>query len=180
MAENLESMIHHKVPLQKDKKIVYSGGVPLSPLYGVSSSRRVLSKQLFIKKQYRVFNFLKFTLGFPNRESEAVLGLLRYWAYYGVVYAKQAQVSEDQNVSKASFWRAVRRLRDRDLVTVVNRFIIRPHAQISNLYRLDRLLLLIARYLAEHGTAFYEKWLQPYLTMPGSQFWPSILPTDTS
>jgi hypothetical protein len=37
---------------------------------------------------------------------------------------------------------------------------------------LDRLLLVIARYLAEHGVPFYQKWLQPYLAMSGSQFWP--------
>jgi hypothetical protein len=47
--------------------------------------------------------------------------------------------------------------------------------QISNLYLLHKLLLVIARYLAEHGVQFFEKWLRPYLSMPGRSFWPSVI-----
>ena len=65
-------------------------------------------------------------------------------------------------------------LQDMNLLKVVRRFLIRAEAQISNLYLLDNLLIVIARYLAEHGTGFLEKWLQPYLTMPGLKFWRQI------
>lgn len=175
-----DSMIHHKPLAFGNKRIVYYRGMRIDESYGVSPSRRVLSTGLLLKRFDQVRDCLQFTLGVPCRERDAVLGILRYWAYYGAVYIKQSQLSMDQNISKATFWRAIRRLRDRGLIRVINRFILRPHAQISNLYRLDRLMLIIARYLAEHGVKFLEKWLRPYLIMPGSQFWRDYLPARGS
>jgi hypothetical protein len=65
----------------------------------------------------------------------------------------------------------VRALEAQGLLLRVRRYLIRPKAQISNLYNLHNLVVVIARYLAEHGQAFYEKWLLPFLTMPARRFW---------
>ena len=168
------SMIHHNVSLPGNKKIVYYRGIHTSLPYGVSPSRRVLSRELLLKRFDRVRDCLEDTVGLSTAQREVALRLLRFWAYYGQVYVKEAAITAEPGCSHATYWRTVKILQLRGLITVINRFIIRPHAQISNLYRFDRLLILIARYLAEHGVAFYEKWLQPYLTMLGSQFWPAF------
>ena len=170
-----DSMIHHKVSQLPERIIVSYKYIERYKRYGVSSSRRVLSPQLLLKRFDQVRDCLQYALGLPTGEREAVLRILRFWAYYGQVYVKQAQISENPGVSKATYWRAIRRLKDRGLIRVINRFVIRPHAQISNLYQLDKLVLVIARWLAEHGTGFLERWLQPYLSAPGRVFWTLFL-----
>lgn len=170
-------MIHHKVTLSRNKKLIVSYSKRVGNPYGVSRSRRAISSSLFIKKFGYIRDCLKDVLGLTTAQREVTLRLLRLWAYYGLVYPKEAQVTDPPGCSKATYWRTVRLLRELGLVQVVNRYVIRPHAQISNLYRLDRLVLLLARYLAEHGTHFWEKWLRPALTMPGQQFWSQIFLT---
>lgn len=169
------SMIHHKGRGSPDRLILHGKDIYSSKRYGVSSSRRVLSPQLLLKRFDQVRDCLQYALGLTTCEREATLRVLRFWAYYGQVYVKQTQISENPGVSKATYWRAIRRLKDRGLIRVVNRFIIRPHAQISNLYRLDKLVLVIARWLAEHGSGFRERWLQPYLSAPARVFWSLFL-----
>ncbi len=169
-----DSMIHHKVTLPRIVGNTLEDIVERGKRYGVSSSYRVLSPQLFLKQFDRVRDCLEYTLGLTVSQREVALRLLRLWAYYGNVYPKEAQITGQPGCSKATYWRTIRILESRGLVNVINRFIIRPHAQISNLYRLDRLVLLLARYIAEHGEAFSEAWLQPYLTMPGREFWSLI------
>lgn len=167
-------MIHHKVRGGDYIVIKRCCSIDGYSTYGVLSSHRVLSPQLLFKKFYLVRDCLESPLGLALGEREALLRLLRLWAYYGKVYPKASQICEEPGCSKATYWRAIRKLRDRGLVQVINRYICRPHAQISNLYLFNKLLVIIARYLAEHGTRLSEKWLQPLLTMPGSQFWPNI------
>ncbi len=165
------SMIHHKDPLSPPRIIVsYKSNVRSRP-YGVSRSRRAITSSLFISKYDHIRECLDRVLGLTTAQREVALRLLRLWAYYGKVYPKEAQITEDPGCSKATYWRTVKLLRELGLLQVVNRYIIRPHAQISNLYRLDRLAVILARYLAEHGTAFWEKWLAPALAMSGQQFW---------
>lgn len=171
------SMIHHNTSLSCNKRIVYYRGSTLSTPYGVSSSRRVLSRELLLKRFDRVRDCLQHTVGLSTAQREVALRLLRYWAYYGNVYVKEAQVTAEPGCSKVTYWRTVKVLKIRGLLTVINRYLVRPHAQISNLYRFDRLLLIIARYLAEHGAAFTEKWLRPYLRVPGASFWPWVFQT---
>jgi len=142
--------------------------------YGVSSSRRVLSPQLLFKKFDLVRDCLESPLGLSLGEREAMLRLLRLWAYYGKVYPKASGICEEPGCSKATYWRTIRKLRDRGLLQVINRYIIRPHAQISNRYLFNKLLVIIARYLAEHGTKFKERWLQPFVSMSGHQFWGQV------
>ena len=165
------TMIHHKIsrvtPYLLLDRNVGSGG----DRYGVSSSRRVLSPGLFRQRYDQIRNYLQHSLGLTICQREVTLKLLRLFAYYGEVYPKAAHIAIEPGSSRATFWRTVKILRDKRLLEVVNRFFIRPHAQASNLYILDKLVLLIARYLAEHGVAFYQQWLKPYLAMPGSLFW---------
>ena len=171
------SMIHHKVSLSRNKKLIVSYSKEKGKAYGVSRSRRAITSSLFIKKFDYVRNALRDVLGLTPSQREVVLRLLRLWAYYGLVYPKESQITDVPGCSKATYWRTVRLLRELGLLQVINRYVIRPHAQISNLYRLDRLALLLARYLAEHGVAFWEKWLRPALAMPGQQFWSQIFLT---
>ena len=167
-------MIHHKVTLSRNNNLIVSYSKRRGKPYGVSRSRRAITSSLFIKKFDYIRDCLKYTLGLTPAQREVVLRLLRLWAYYGNVYPKEAQITELPGCSKATYWRTIKVLKSLGLIRVVNRYVIRPHAQISNLYRLDRLALLLARYLAEHGTHFWEKWLRPALTMPGQQFWSQV------
>ena len=164
-------MIHHKRKGNRNYQILSYKDPGISKRYGVSPSRRILSPGLLCKRFDQVVDCLKDVVGITVGQREVTLEMLRLWAYYGQVYPKASHFGQQPGSSRATFWRTIKVLRDLNLVTVVNRFVLRPHAQISNLYKLDKLLILIARYLAEHGVAFYKKWLKPYLTMPGSQFW---------
>ena len=171
------SMIHHNGPGALPHKVIVTyKNIERSP-YGVSPAYRVLSPQLLLRKFDQVRACLAGPLGMPTSQREVALRLLRLWAYYGQVYPKESQVTELPGCSKATFWRTIKMLQGLGLVHVINRYVLRPHAQISNLYRLDRLVLLLARYISEHGHAFYEHQLQPYLAMPGRQFWSQIYST---
>lgn len=170
-----DSVTHHKVLRPGNQKIVYYRNSTMGKGYGVSRSRRVLSPQLLLKRFDQVRDCLQDVCGLTCGQREVTLKLLRLWAYYGEVYPKASSITEEPGSRHSTFWRTINVLQEHKLVIVVNRFLVRPHAQISNLYRMDKLVLLIARYLAEHGAHFCEKWLQPYLSMPGSQFWPGIL-----
>lgn len=173
-SDSPNTLIHHKVPLSIDKPIIVSYSNFNSGPYGVSRSRRAITSSLFIKKFDRIRDGLSEVVGLTRAQRDVALELLRLWSYYGLVYPKEAHITEDSWTSKATFWRTVKILKELGLVQVVRRYVVRPHAQISNLYRLDRLALLLARYLAEHGVAFWEKWLTPVLAMPGRQFWSQI------
>jgi len=128
---------------------------------------------LLLKKYDQIRDCLVDYAELTTAQREVTLRLLRLWAYYGYVYPKESTITSEPGCSKATFWRTIRLLEELGLVRVINRYVIRPHAQISNLYRFDKLLLVIARYLAEHGQAFQEKWLEPYLRLPGRVFWGS-------
>lgn len=162
---------HHKSQSQTQKLVLRGKSWSSPPPYGVSSSRRILTPGLLFSRFDQVRDCLDQVLGLSTGQREVVLRLLRLWAHYGAVYPKESQVTELPGCSKATFWRTVRILRSRGLVQVINRYLIREHAQISNYYRLDRLVLLIARYLSERGARFQEEWLRPALVMAGSMFW---------
>lgn len=177
------SMIHHKDPLFITTTIYKNNNKIVSKPYGVSSSHKVLTKGLLLKKWDLVVRCLKETCELTPAERDVTLELLRLHAYYPQVYPKASHVASEVNRGVATFWRTVSKLRDMNLIGVYQRYLLRVEAQISNLYLLDKLIIRIARYLAEHGVGFWEKWLKPYLSMPGHQFWnniwirPSILTT---
>ncbi len=169
--EDLHSMIHHKISTSKGRIILFNREVMCSNAYGVSSSNRVLTPGLLLKRHDKVWECLRHTLGLSLAQSEVTMRLLRLWAYYGTVYSKERQITGEPGCSKATFWRTVKLLQELGLLRICNRYLLRPHAQISNLYLLHKLIVVIARYLAEHGTQFREKWLKPYLLLPGNVFW---------
>lgn len=142
--------------------------------YGVSTSYRYLPKELFFKRYDRIREFLECVLGLPPAEREFTLRASRFGAYYGNCYAKIATLCEEPGCSKATAFRVLRKLKDQGLVTVIPRDLKPYRRQISSLILFHKLFLLIARYLAEHGHQFYEKWLKPYLSMSGSLFWGSV------
>ncbi len=165
------TMIHHKVGRNTHYLLVDRNVGSGDNRYGVSSSRRVLSPGLLLKRFDQVRDCLQYGLCLTTAQREVTLKMLRLWAYYGQVYPKSTKFSEQPGSSHATFWRTIKFLGERGLIQTINRFLLRPHAQISNLYRLDKLLVIIARYLSEHGHRFYEKWLQPMLELPGTDFW---------
>jgi len=166
-----DSVIHHNVSSYPHKKIIVSYKTLNHKPYGVSSSRRVLSTGLLLKRFDEVRNCLQYRLGLTVSQREVVLRLLRMWAYYGYCYPKEALITSEPGCSKATYWRTIRRLEDVGLLSVVNRYVIRPHAQISNLYLLDQLVLVLARYISERREFDCPRWLTPVLTMPDRTFW---------
>lgn len=182
---NVKSQLNTQLPLFPDSVIYHSNLSHLvirgnrgkvwreTRYYGVSSEYRILTKSLFLKRFDNVRNFLEFVLGQPIAEREFTLRLLCLWSHYGKCYPKIAELCKEPGCSKATAFRALRKLKEIGLVEVIQRFLLPYRRQISSLIRLDGLILLIARYLAEHGQPFYEKWLKPYLTMPGREFWSS-------
>jgi len=169
-----KSMRHHKAREPRIVGNTLKDVVERGKRYGVSSYYKVLTKGVLNKHFDQIVHCLRDVVGLPTAEREAALTLLRFGAYYGNVYPKASQCCSQPGCSKATFWRAVMHLKDLGLLRTIPRFLVREHAQISNLYLLDRLILLLARYLAEHGVAFWEKWLKPALAMPGSVFWSQI------
>lgn len=141
---------------------------------------KVLSPQTLWRRHDLIVHFLKVNLCLTTGQREAVLALLRYWTHYGVVFPKQSQVMDTPGCSKATFWRTIASLRSNGLITVVNRYVVREKAQISNLYLLDNLIKAIAKFLSEHGQKFAEKWLIPIFEMTWRDFWTALSPAALS
>lgn len=164
------SMAHHKASEVPNKIIVTRKNICREGPYGVPRSHRVLTPSLLIKKHDEVRDCLTYRLGLTNAQRETALRLLNLYTYYGEVYPKASQVAEMPGLSIRTFWRTIRILEELGLVRRIPRYVLRPHAQISNLYLLDKLVILIARYLAEHIAHVWPDWLTPILTMPVQQF----------
>lgn len=169
-----DSMIHHKVALSKSNKMIVSYSGYRGNTYGVSRAQQLLSPALFIKKFDYIRDCLKYVLELPNAQRETCLRLVRLAASYEAVYPKASQIAELPGCSKATFWRTIRRLRELGLIDVVNRYVVRPHAQISNLYLLDGLIILLARYLAEHTARLWPDWLDTWLEIPWPKLWEEL------
>jgi hypothetical protein len=153
------------------RRIIYKYNIKDINHYGVSSDKRVLSPGILFRQWDRIREFLRDTLGLSQAEREVVFRLLRFWVRYDTVYPKESQITHDPGCSKATYWRTIKKLQDSGLIHIINRFIIREKAQISNQYLLHKLVLIIARYLAEHGAKFKARFLQPYLKISGADFW---------
>lgn len=186
-------MIHHNVTHTKPYLLIRGTHDKATSSYGVSSKQRVLSPSLLLKRWDLIQKCLAGPLGFTKAQRVAIQRLLRLWAYYGLVYPKASQIAHEptneefvihikaggspDNIkrsygcSRGHFWRTIKLLKERGLIQVVNRYVFRHHAQISNLYRLDNLIIVLARYLAEHGQDFKQKFNHPYIWSEGSVFW---------
>ncbi|GAI00953.1 unnamed protein product, partial [marine sediment metagenome] len=111
-------------------------------------------------------------LGFTRAKRDVILQLVRLYAYYGKVYPKAEQVAEDGYISKRTFWRTITDMEQDGLIERTNRYL--NHLQISNAYRLDRLILILARYLAEHGVGQFTDFAQKLIGFAGGSFWKAI------
>jgi hypothetical protein len=171
-------MIHHND--YNTFIIHYLGTKRYQGPYGVSSTSRVISPQTLLRKFDAIRIFLSTTLGLTTAQREVIFRLLHLWAYYGRVYPKEQQITADPGCSKATFWRTIALLQNMGLVVVVNRYVQRAHAQISNLYLLDKLILAVAKYLSERGFHFKERWLQPLFDMDWLLFWQAPAPVALS
>jgi len=171
---SLDSVIRRNYPTIPSKIVFTSGELLDIKRYVVPRTYQILTTGLLLKSWDQIHELLKDVLGLTTARRKVVFSLLRYHAYYAYVCPKEATITEEPGCSKATFWRTIKVLEELGLINVVNRYLIRPHAQISNQYHLPGLLLVIARYLAEHGIHFLEHWLQPVLNMSGSLFWGSL------
>jgi len=164
-------MIHHSNPFPRvirgNRKEVWEE----TRYYGVSSSYRFLPKELFFKRYDRIREFLKGVLGLSTAEREFILRGMRFGSYYGQCYAKISTLCQEPGCSKATAFRVLRKLEDQGLVTRIRRYLQPNRRQISSLILFHKLLLLIAKYLAEHGQRFVEEWLLPILRLPWAAFW---------
>ena len=127
--------------------------------YGVPMRRKILTVELYNKRFHEIRNYLAGNLGLTLAEREGILRLLRLYAYYGRVYPKASQIADDfgnmvKGCSKRSFWRAIAKLRDGGMIQVRHRFL--HGRQISNCYRLDKLILCLVRWLLEHSTHYLK------------------------
>jgi len=166
-----DSVIHHKVTTPRIVGNTLKDIEKQGKRYGVSSSYKILTRELLIKKFDKIRDALANVCNLTTKEREVVLVLLRLYAYYPQVYPKASQVAEAANVSIATFWRTVDKLQDMNLLEVANRFLIRVEAQISNLYLLKGLIILIAKYLAERIAHIWPDWIMPALKTPWPEFW---------
>ncbi|MBA7538625.1 hypothetical protein ES705_30902 [subsurface metagenome] len=131
----------------------------------------MLTPGLLLKKHDYIRHYLV-SIGLTTAERDAAFFLLRLYSYYGKVYPKAPNHTEDCYRSKRSFWRAVAKLEDSGLIDRINRYL--HHLQISNCYRLDKLVLCIIRYLAEHGCPYLDGFAYYCLDEVGSQFWRAL------
>jgi len=141
--------------------------------YGVPAPRRMLTPGLLFKKHDYVVAFLR-ALHLTPAEREITLHLLRLYSYYGRVYPKANEFTWSGGCSKRSFWRAVAKLEKLGMVDRINRYL--NHLQISNSYRLDKLVLCIIRTLTERGTRIYDGFTLNLLGYINHHFW-TLVPT---
>jgi len=143
-----QATAHHNSLPSDLNRIYYKKGIEIEKRYGVPSTRRILTMGMFHKHHHEILYQLV-RLGLETRERDAIFKLLELFIYYGKVYPKAADIADQAYISKRTFWRAIGKLREMGVVEVINRYI--NHKQISNLYRIDKLVVMLGCYLAEHG-----------------------------
>ncbi len=154
------------------KELDYNKKLILKRLtYGVPSERRIITAGVFSKRFDHIRDCL-ITLGFTRAKRDVILTLVRLYAYYGKVYPKAEQVAEYPICSKRTFWRTIVDLEQDGLIERTNRYL--NHLQISNAYRLDRLILILARYIAEHVAQQFTDFALKLIGFAGSNFWRAI------
>lgn len=139
--------------------------------YGVPTERRLLTPGIFNKRFDRIRDYLS-GIGLTPAERQVALNLLRLYCYYGKVYPKATCFTEERGCSRRTFWRAVAKLEELGLLDRINRYL--HHLQISNAYRLDKLIVILTRLLSEHGHPFTDKFTLALLKFTDRQFWRTI------
>lgn len=168
-----EKMAQRKAPTSTyPNTTTYNKNLLLERLtYGVPSERRIITAGIIIKRFDRIRDCLVM-LGFTRAKRDVILQLIRLYAYYGKVYPKAEQVAEDGYISKRTFWRTIADMEQDGLIYRTNRYL--NHLQISNAYRLDRLILILARYIAEHCQQAFTKHTPKLIFTPAKVFWTLI------
>jgi len=168
-----EKMAQRKAPIPTYRDIpYYNKDLILERLtYGVPSKRRIITAGVIIKRFDRIRDCLVM-LGFTRAKRDVILQLVRLYAYYGKVYPKAEQVAEDGYISKRTFWRTIADMEQDGLIQRDNRYL--NHLQISNAYRLDKLILILARYIAEHAGQIFTDFAVKLIGFAGSNFWRAI------
>ncbi len=161
----------HSPPIPNNRPLYNNNQILERLTYGVPAPKRMLTPSLLLKKHDYIRDYL-LTLGLTTAERDAAFFLLRLYVYYGKVYPKAPNYTEDCYRSKRSFWRAVAKLEEFGLLDRINRYL--HHLQISNAYRLDKLVLCLVRYLAEHGCPFFDKFTQAIIRKTADSFWQTI------
>jgi len=87
----------------------------------------MLTPGLLLKKHDYIRAYLV-SLGLTTAERDAAFFLLRLYAYYGKVYPKAPNYTEDCYRSKRSFWRAVAKLEEQGIIDADRRL---PPAYLS-------------------------------------------------
>jgi len=173
LTNNEKSLAHHKV--STDISYISYPKNNKNPLeritYGVPAPRRMLNRSILNKKHFNIVTYLK-GLGLTSAERQVTLELLRLYAYYGKVYPKANQFEDIRGCSRRSFWRAIAKLEELEVIERINRYL--NHRQVSNAYRLDKLVLCLVRYLTEHGLPFINKFAKETLKGIGANFWQVI------
>lgn len=146
--------------------------------YGVPSPHRVLPQGVIFKRWRDVQAFFRVTMGLTDPERGVVSELVRLWMIKGEVYAKAKQVKETAKVSHRAFWHTIKRLEEMKMIQVVNRYVQREKAQISNLFLLEKLIFALARFLAECGERNLGPMMARFLALPGQEFWSRIWRVD--
>jgi hypothetical protein len=170
-----QSMAHHNSPSPVVDQIYFKKGIEKEKRYGVPSSYRILTMGNYHKHHDDINAMLRVVCELENRERSAVFCLLRLFFYYGQVYPKADDVAEQEYISKRTFWRAISKLKALGVIEVLNRYI--NHKQISNLYRIDKLVLMIARFIAEHHPIIFGDFGDK-LTSFFRSFWDGIWDAD--
>jgi len=136
--------------------------------YGVPTEKRMLTRGVLNKKHDIIRSYLV-SLGLTAAERELSFHLLRLYSYYGKVYPKADAFTIYGGCSKRSFWRTVQKLEQLGVVDRINRYL--NQLQISTPYRLDKLVLCLIPYLAEHGQDFRDRFSKNMLRRKGPAFW---------
>lgn len=168
-----QAMAHHNSLPPDSNNIYYRKGIKIEKCYGVPQTRRILTMGMFHKHHHEIRHQLV-RLGLECRERDSIFKMLELYIYYGKVYPKAADVADQAYISRRTFWRAIGKLREIGVIEVLNRYV--NHKQISNLYRLDKLVVMLARYLAEHGHNI-GRWALDLICF-FKQFWREIWDAD--
>lgn len=147
---------------------------------------KCISQSMFSRRGDIIREFLAGTIGLTDLETTAILKMVQLYAHYGKVYPKAQTLADDcgqlangyssyNMVSKRTTWRAIKKLEDMGLLRRQNQFYQDNTGEVrqtSNIYHLDKLVLMLARRLAEAGQAIHNR----FLAMMGKlgNFWQEI------
>ncbi|MBA7546795.1 hypothetical protein ES705_39194 [subsurface metagenome] len=192
-AQSSETVAHCKLSQDSNTFKTYSKYGREQTVYGVPQARRLITPEIYNKRRDLIRDYLRLELGMHAAEYEAILRILKLYVYYGKVYPKAQQIATDSadplppsilpsmgiaepqrhhwGCSKRSFWRAIAILKEQDLIEVMNRYL--HGKQISNNYRLDKLVLILVRYIAEHRE-YLDRFAAALFDYIGASFWQRI------